>query len=258
MTDVPSDAAAIDAPCPHCGERPIQQGAKAFGVAGFLIAYRLTRRTHIGCARCTRRKCWGSAAKTAVTGWWSITCIIINPFLILWNVSRGLLNRGPSSGLVEALEKSGVQVSFLSDPADFEPGSHVDDALLVQGLVKLGCAVMVADEDADEAEAALIREELGELARDRSADELEAMIEETAAERPQAEDVADALGDLLTLEGRDMALGFATRVAAADGRIDDREVDIIEDIAAALDLEVEREEIRALTEMNMAMQEEAA
>lgn len=257
MTDVPSDAAAIDAPCPHCGNRPIEQAAKAFGLTGFLLAYRIKRRTHIGCGTCTRRKCWGSAAKTAVTGWWSITCIILNPFAILWNVGRGLINRGPSASLVAVLEESGVDVSFLSDPDDFEPGSHVDDALLVQGFVELGCAVMLADEDADEAEAALIREELGELATDRSAEELEAMIEETAAEEPDVADVADALGDLLTLEGRDMALGFATRVAAADGRIDDREIDMIEALAEALSLEISREEVRALTEMNVAMQEAA-
>lgn len=257
MSSVPSDAAAIDAPCPHCGERPIEQAAKAFGLAGFLLAYRIKRRTHIGCGTCTRRKCWGSAAKTAVTGWWSITCIILNPFAILWNVGRGLLNRGPSASLVEVLEESGVEVSFLSDPDAFEPGSHVDDALLVQGLVTLGCAVMLADEDADEAEAAVIRDELAGLAADRPPEELEAMIEETAAERPQVEDVADALGNTLSLEGRDVALGFATRVAAADGRIDDREVTMIEDLAEALGLEISREEIRALTEMNMAMQEAA-
>lgn len=255
MSDVPSDAAAVDVPCPHCGERPIEQAAKAYGVAGFLIAYRLSRRTHVGCGTCTRRKCWGSAAKTAVTGWWSITCIIINPFLIVWNLLRGLVNRGPTAGLVSLLEESGVSVSYLADPAEFEPGGHVDDELLVNGLAQLGCAVMLADEDAGEAEAALIRDELAGLAPDRSTAELETLIEETVQTRPEVEDVADALGNLLSLEGRDAALGLATRVAAADGDIDDREVSMIEELAAALGMDVSAEEVAALAEMNLAMAE---
>lgn len=257
MSSVPLDAEAIDVPCPHCGERPIEQAAKAYGVTGFLIAYRLKRRTHVGCGRCTRRKCWGSAAKTAVTGWWSISCIIINPFLIVWDLLRGLVNRGPTEGLVSLLEESGVAVSFLPDAAAYDPDTHVDDELLVNGLVKLGCAVMLADEDAGDAEAAVIRDELAGLAPERSAAELEELIEETAQTNPQPEDVADALGNVLTLEGQNAAVGLATRVAAADGDIDEREVSMIEDLAGALGMDVSAEEVAVLAEMNLEMAEPA-
>lgn len=253
MSTVPSDAAAVDVPCPHCGERPIEQAAKAYGVAGFLIAYRLSRRTHVGCGRCTRRKCWGSAAKTAVTGWWSITCIIINPFLIVWNLGRGLLNRGPSSGLVALLQESGVEVRFLDDPAAFDPRGHVGEEVLVHGLVQLGCAVMLADEDADRAEAAVIRDELAGFATALSSDDVEAMIEETVQAEPAVDDVAASLGDLLSREGRDAALGLATRVAAADGEVDDQEVALIQAVADELGMAVDEAEINALIELNQGV-----
>lgn len=249
MGAVPGDAAAVDVPCPHCGERPIQQAAKNYRLAGFLLAFQIKSDVQIGCATCTRRKSWKSAAITAVTGWWSVTCALLNPFAIAWNLGRGLLNRGPSSGLVDVLEESGVEVSFLDDPADYDASGHRADEPLVRGLATLGCAVMLADDDADRAEATLIREELEGLSPEFGGEDLEALITETARSAPTAEDVGGALGRLLTDEGREAALGLATRVAAADGEVDEEEVALIGAVADELGIEVDEEAIEALIEL---------
>lgn len=250
MSSVPADAAAVDVPCPHCGERPIQQAAKNYRLTGLLLAYQIKSDVQIGCASCTRRKSWKSAAITAVTGWWSISCILMNPFAIAWNLGRGLLNRGPSEGLVEVLEESGVEVSYLEEPDEFAPDSHHADEALVRGLAKLGCAVMLADDSADRVEAELLREELDDLASDRDRGDVEELIEETARGDPTVEEVGDALGRLLTSEGREVALGLAVRVAAADGAVDEGEVELIGAVADELGLEVDAEAVEALIELH--------
>lgn len=258
MTSVPDDAVALDVPCPHCGERPIQQGAKNVRLAGFLLAYQIKRDTQIGCASCTRKKSWKSALITGLTGWWSIACLILNPFAILWNVGRGFVNRGPTRGLVETLEETGTTVEFLDDPDEFDPEAHLADEALLRGLAKLGCAVMLADGDADEDEAAVIREELAPLSPDAEEADVEELIEETARSDPTVEEVSEALDHLLTEDGRDVAVGLAARVAAADGEIDDEEVELIDAVADELGMEMDAEAIEAIVEMNAIMQEDEA
>lgn len=255
MPTVPPDAAAVDVPCPHCGERPIQQAAKNYRLTGLLLAYQIKSDVQVGCAPCTRRKSWKSAAITALTGWWSVTCAIMNPFAIAWNLGRGLYNRGPTSGLVEVLEEAGVEVAFLEDPDEFDVGAHGADEALVRGLATLGCAVMLADDDADREEAELIREEIDGLAPDFDREELEAVIAETARADPTVEEVGSALGQLLTDEGREAALGLAVRVAAADGAIEEDEVAIIDEVADELGLDVGPEAIEAMAELQVGLEE---
>lgn len=127
---VPDGAVAVDIRCPHCGERPVEETATSRKATGFLIAYRIRTEQHVGCHACVRRKLWAAAGKTAVTGWFSIACILMNPAFILWNLGRGLVNRGPTLPLAATLDESGVDFEYIQEKTASDSASVQRDELL--------------------------------------------------------------------------------------------------------------------------------
>jgi uncharacterized tellurite resistance protein B-like protein len=237
VTDVPSDAAAVDVPCPECGDRPIQEASTGVGLVGMLLAYRWSSRTVVGCHQCNRSRLWGLAGKNLLLGWWSIVSVFANPFTILWNLGRGSINRGPSTKLARTLAESGVDFQYISDPSEFDASEYAEHELLKRGLLRLGVAVMLADGRADPTEAAAIRDNALELFPDATAGDLEARVQEYASGTTNAAKVADGLSETLTSDGRKLALRFAAQVAVADGDVDDAEAELLSTVADALDLD---------------------
>lgn len=234
-TDVPADAAAVDVPCPECGERPIEEAATGVGLVGMLVFYRWRSRTVMGCHECNRSRLWRLAGKNTLLGWWSLTALV-NPFAILWNLGRGAVNRGPTAKLARRLAEAGVDFDYLADPAEFDPSGQADNELLLRGLLRLGVATMLADGDADRREAAAIRDSALELFPGQSEGRIEDRIEEYATGTTNAAKVASGLEDTLTAEGRSLALRYAAEVAVADGDVDDTEARLLATIADELDL----------------------
>jgi tellurite resistance protein len=237
IVDVPADAAAIDVPCPDCGDRPIEETATGVGLVGMLLAYKWSKRTVVGCHQCNRRRLWGLAGKNLVLGWWSILSLFANPFTVLWNVGRGAVNRGPTTELARTLAQAGVDFQYISDPTEFDASTHAENELLQRGLLRLGVAVMLVDGHADPSEAAAIRDTAAQLFPDADRDDLEARIQAYAGETTNATKVANGLADTLTGDGRRLALRFAAAVAVADGDVDDDEAALLSTLADALDLD---------------------
>jgi uncharacterized tellurite resistance protein B-like protein len=275
MATVPGDAEAIDLPCPHCGERPIEQAAKAVRVTGFLLAYSLKRKTVIGCAACTRGELLKAAAGTMLTGWWSITSAIMNPFVILWNLLRAPYNRGPTSGLVETIEAEGIEVSFLEDREAFEPTtgvstdvllddfdaaasggggggaarSDLEDQVLLEGVIQLAGAVMLADGQPSTEQAQQLRDVLQEVFPDRDSDELESLIKEHLQAGPDVAAVTDELSGVLTEDGEDLVLEVAMDVALADGPASDAEIATLTEITDGLGMGMDEEAVELLLDV---------
>lgn len=275
MTNVPSDAEAIDVPCPFCGERPIQQAARAARVTGFLIAYSIKRKTVIGCATCTRNELFKAATGTMLTGWWSITSAILNPFVILYNVVRALYNRGPTGGLVDEIEQEGIQVGFLDDLNDFDPGgtvstdvllnefdagrssggggtdgrSDVEDQVLLEGIIQLAGAVMLANGQPSKAQAEALRDDLREVFPDRDQEEVESLIREHLEAGADVPTVTGELAGFLTEDGEDLVLEIAMDVALADGEIRDADVATIAEICDGLGMGMDQGSVEMLLEV---------
>ena len=72
--------------CPYCQERSLETTAKAPYVRGFVLAYQLGYQNLVGCVRCVRRRVLRQAMFSSFLGWFSITALVINPFLIIWNL----------------------------------------------------------------------------------------------------------------------------------------------------------------------------
>jgi uncharacterized tellurite resistance protein B-like protein len=273
MADVPSDAEAIDLPCPYCGERPIEQAAKAVRVTGFLLAYSIKRKTVIGCGQCTRGELLKAAAGTMLTGWWSLTSAIMNPFVILWNLVRAPYNRGPTSGLVETIEEEGIEVSFLEDGEAFEPAagvstdvllddfgaaasggggadrSDLEDQVLLESVIQLAGAVTLADGQPSKEQAQQLRNVLQEVFPDRDREELESLIKEHLQAGPDVAAVTDELSGVLTEDGEDLMLEVAMDVALADGPASDAEIATITEITDGLGMEMDEEAVELLLDV---------
>lgn len=280
MTDVPSGAEAIDVPCPFCGERPIEQAAKAVRVSGFLLAYSIKRKTVIGCATCTRNELLKAAAGTTVTGWWSITSAILNPFVILYDVVRAPYNRGPTSGLVETIEEEGIEVTFLENRDDFDPTSgvstdvlldefeaggssgsgssgggstdgrsDVENQVLLEGIIQLAGAVMLAGGQPSRAQAELLRDVLREMFPERDREELETLIQQHLKAGPDVTAVTDELAGFLTEDGEDLVLEITMDVALADGEVRDADVATVTEICDGLGMGMDESSVGMLMEV---------
>jgi uncharacterized tellurite resistance protein B-like protein len=237
VPDVPGDAAAVDVPCPECGDRPVEEASTGVGLVGMLLAYRWSSRTVVGCHQCNRSRLWGLAGKNVLLGWWSIASVFANPFTILWNLGRGAINRGPSTKLARTLAESGVDFQYVADASEFDASEYAEHELLKRSLLRLGAAVMLADGRADPTEAAAIRDNALELFPDANANDLEGRVQEYASGTTNAAKVAGGLSETLTTDGRKLALRFAAQVAVADGDVDDSEAELLSTVADALDLD---------------------
>jgi uncharacterized tellurite resistance protein B-like protein len=239
---VPDGAVAVDIACQHCGERPVEELAKGYRVTGFLLAYRITTVQSVGCHACNRRKLWGMAGKNLLTGWWSISAIVITPFATLYTVGRSLVNRGPTTALAQSLNDTGMDYEFLSDADAFDPSRHTEEEFHLRALIRLGCATMLTDGQGTRAEATAMRDAAVELYPDYPADEIERRIRDGADSVTNAVQVARGLSDMLTPAGKEQALQFVA-VVAADDDIDPEEMELLSRIADAMemaDADVER------------------
>ncbi|MFB6189457.1 MAG: TerB family tellurite resistance protein [Halapricum sp.] len=244
-TDVPSDAVAVNVPCPHCGERPIEEVTKAYRLTGLLLLYRWRTVRVLGCHACVASRLRRSALKTAITGWWSVTTFLVNPFLVVWNVGRSLYNRGPTDSLATALAEAGLPREWLTDLDDFDSNAHSEADLLVDALIQVGCRIMLADGQASPEEAETIRDAVLTAFPDYDAAEVEARIE-TATERDAPlEVVVEGLSSLLTLKGRQAVLALAAQVAVADGDLDADEKAQFQVLAEELDVDLDPVELAA-------------
>ncbi|WP_435333718.1 TerB family tellurite resistance protein [Haloarchaeobius sp. TZWWS8] len=237
--EIPAGAVAVDVACPHCGERPIEERATGVGLLGLLVIYRWKTRSFVGCHQCNRSKLFRMAGKNAVLGWWSITALV-NPFAIAYDVGRGLYNTGPSEKLARSLDGAGIDYEWLTESDAYDPSSEPGNELMFRGILRLGMSVALADGSLDRAEAVAMRDAALELFEGRSPESVESRLDRYAGEVTNADKVAAGLSDMLTLEGKTLALVYAARVAAADGVVSDDERVLLGRIANGLGLDPER------------------
>lgn len=209
------EAAAVDIACPRCGEHPIMEVARTDRLTGLLLAYRRASYNVMGCHSCVRRVLLFNAVKNLLLGWWSVKSLIMNPFLTGWNVARALYNRGPNSKLEDMLDSTGITYRYLEDVEYYQPDEHSVNEVYVRGFVRLGCAVMMADDEAYPEERQAVRDTVTELFPDYPEHAVERLISENTDVDTDAEYVADGVADLLTPEGKQLALLFVASVSEA-------------------------------------------
>lgn len=94
--------------CPTCQERELDTLATLPYVRGFLIAYQIGTKKFIGCRPCVRKSIFKEVGLSAVVGWFSITALIINPFLLVYGVFRGAVLSPDPAAVRKALAEAGL------------------------------------------------------------------------------------------------------------------------------------------------------
>jgi uncharacterized tellurite resistance protein B-like protein len=153
-------------------------------------------------------------------GWFSPKSLIINPFLIVYNVLRGALVGANPSGVGKKLRELG-----LPDKPSF---------VNVQAVgVALAASMILADGEVTEEEIATA-EKAGDGVFEGFDEAGLRMILQHGKDIPPAEDLAAMLRNVLDNDGKSKVMVFLSEIAMADGNVSQEERDMLQRIAGAL------------------------
>lgn len=94
--------------CPTCEQARLDTIATMPYVRGFVVAYQIGTKKFIGCRSCVRKSIFKEVGLSAVIGWFSITALIINPFMLAYGVIRGVTVRPDEAAVRKALADAGI------------------------------------------------------------------------------------------------------------------------------------------------------
>lgn len=219
-TPVAADTPPAQYPCPYCHTRPLEALATAPYVRGLLVVMLFGSKSFIGCVPCVRKKMLGEVGMSLLLGWFSPKSLIINPFLVMYNLFRaGFVGANPG-----AVSRKLKELGLPDQP-------NLVDTQAVG--VALAAAMILADGEIDEAEV---------QAAERAGDEVfegfdEAalrMILEHGKDLPPVEDLAAMLRDVLDQDGKTRLMVFLAEIAMADGTVATSERELLQRVAASL------------------------
>lgn len=206
--------------CPYCNNRPLEAVATAPYVRGFVVVMLFGSKSFIGCVPCVRSRVLGEAGWSMLLGWFSPKSLIINPFLIAYNLFRGALVGANPSSVGKKLRALGLpdQPSFVN----------------VQAVgVALAASMILADGEVTEEEIATA-EKAGDGVFEGFDEAGLRMILQHGKDIPPAEDLAAMLRNVLDNEGKSKVMVFLSEIAMADGNVSQEERDMLQRIAGAL------------------------
>ncbi|MEO1448197.1 MAG: TerB family tellurite resistance protein, partial [Bacteroidota bacterium] len=216
--------------CPYCHAAPIETVATAPYVRGYILAYSIGYKSYIGCVSCVRKKVLGEAGLSALVGWFSISALIVNPFLISYNLIQSAFVR-------EKPEKVRAKLRELGIP---ETPDHNDNLDLTQIGYSLAAAMVLADGKVDEAELR-VAEEIGDKVFQGKFDEAAfRLVVNGHKEIPAIKDLATLLKDLLNEDGKQLVFRYLLAIASADGMVSPEEKALLHEVAVNMQVDMER------------------
>lgn len=210
--------------CPVCAEKPIDTAALMLWGSGLIVTYRFLHRRLVGCNSCVRRQLRQRAAHSALVGWLSLPALLINPFLVLYNLFRGLTVRADPERVARTFQKLGLST-------DGSPS-------LASAGHALAAAMIAADGLVDPGELKVARS-LGPRRFDGfDPDQLEELVA-SSRELPSARDLAQILRHVLTEEERTALFSFLYSIARADGQVSADERLLLKPVARNLGIDLD-------------------
>jgi uncharacterized tellurite resistance protein B-like protein len=211
--------------CPYCNQRPLEAVASAPYVRGLIVVMLFGTKSFIGCVPCVRSRMLGEAGWSMLLGWFSPKSLIINPFLIVYNVFRGALVGANPAGVGKKLRELGLP----------EKPSFVN----VQAVgVALAASMILADGEVTEEEIATA-EKAGDGVFDGFDEAGLRMILQHGKDLPPAEDLAAMLRNVLDNDGKTKVMVFLSEIAMADGNVSQEEREMLQRIAGALGVQAQ-------------------
>ncbi len=226
MSDNPVNSSVNEIPyeCPYCDTAKIETTATAPYVRGFILAYVLGYKSYIGCASCVRKKVLGEAGLSALVGWFSITSLIINPFLIIYNLIQGLLVRATPEKAARKLKKMGIPLNR--------------ETLTTNQIGYILAANMIAADGKVDPKEVRVAEEMGEkIFEDFDEASLHILLAEPERMPPVGE-VAKLLKNQISEDAKKQIFNYLTAIAYADGHVAAEEKAMLAQVAQAIELDL--------------------
>jgi len=195
-------------------------------VRGFVLAYQMGKKSFIGCVPCVRKRIFGEVGLSALLGWFSITALIINPFLIIYNFFQGLFVKEKPFQVAQKLKEFGIP----ENPANIN---------VTQIGYALAAAMIRADGKVEEAEIEMA-EKIGEKIFSDFDEAAFRLILKNQKELPSVNDLTTLLKDVLNEEGKVVLFQYLLAIAQSDGHVDDTEKMMLMQLAANLNIDVKK------------------
>ena len=192
-----------------------------------LFAYTYGTKRFVGCKSCVRKQLAGEVGLSMVAGWFSITAIFVNPMCILWNGLRLPFVKEDPRKVQELLNELGVDTSGPPESAQVD---------ITRVAASLAVAMVAADGEIDEDEI-VVSIGIGQRLFEGFTPELFQDVLCNAKNLPNATQLAAVLRDYLTDDGKVAVQKYLIAIAAADGKIDPSEVQMLQSVSYAFGLE---------------------
>ena len=206
-------AQPIQLHCPHCEAHGIETAVEVPYVRGVIIVLIHGSKLFVGCVRCVRIKVLGEVGLSCLLGWFSLFSILINPFLILYNLIRLSFIGIDYAKAQEVLREAGI-------PQD---QTGIDVTRLCYSLA---ASMIIADGRIDANEVAVAKEVGGSLLSDFDEFEFDGVVA-NAMELPPPEDIATLLNETLDQEQKKAVIQYLWMIAWAAGYIDAQEKQLL-------------------------------
>lgn len=210
-------------PCPYCNQNELETVATAPYVRGMLIAYQVGSRSFIGCVPCVRKKVFGEAGLSLLIGWFSITAVIINPILILYNLVRGCFVGENKAEVAKKLAELGLP----------ESPRVVDPQAVCQALA---ASMILADGIVEEAEL-VAAEQAGDQVFGEFDEAALRMLVLNGKDLPPPADLALMLRDTIDDQQKQDIMVYLSEIAIADGHVAPEERAMLEQVKIGLGLD---------------------
>lgn len=184
------------------------------------MAYQFGSKTFIGCVPCVRKKVFGEALLSMCIGWFSITALVINPFLIVYNLIRGCFVGKNKASVAKKLQQMGLPEEPQILDINTVGCALAASMILADGVVEeaeLVAAEQAGDEIFDEFDEAALR-----------------MLVQHGKDLPPVEDLANMLKDALDTDAKEKLMVYLSEIAMADGNIAPEERQMLERVGQSL------------------------
>ena len=192
--------------------------AKAPYVRGFLIAYQVGTKRFVGCPKCVASDIRKEAGLSMLLGWFSITAIVINPFLIFYNLLQSFL-----------VSDKPVQVRALLAELGMPESPDDGSIRMVDVGTMLAAAMILADGVIEPDEIEMANAIGHKLFEDYSEKRMHDLL--AAKDLPDPGDLAGMVRDVLDDDAKRAIYEYLRAIAGSDGSIAMAEQDVLDAVA---------------------------
>jgi tellurite resistance protein/uncharacterized membrane protein YhdT len=212
-----------DYSCPYCRQRSIETVATAHYVRGFVLAYQIGWKKFPACVGCARAQLLKEAGLSALIGWFSITCIFLNPLFIGFLILKTPFVGKNTEAIDKLFQESGIP----------RPGQGVD---VLKTLYGLAAKMIAADGKIDQREVTVAAEQGQRLTQDFVYGGLQEAVDNHKS-LPETRTYAEILGQALSNDHKIFVLRYLYMIAMADGELERREERLLREMKDLMGVE---------------------